>query len=75
MSEYGKQFSQLSRSEMVRRAIQAMPGNKPPATDARFSDLIDRLSRAELKGDLGSSAYGLRNKASNSVALTGLPNR
>lgn len=51
MSEYRKQFAKLSQSEMVHRAVRAMPGNTPPATDDRFADLINKLAQAERKSE------------------------
>ena len=51
MSEYKKEFAKLSQSEMVRRAVQAMPGNIPLATDDHFSGLLNLLAKAERKKD------------------------
>lgn len=41
------QFVKLAKSEMVRRASQAMANNRPPVTDEEFLKLLERLSQAE----------------------------
>lgn len=41
------QFVKLAKSEMVRRASQAMATNRPPVTDEEFQQLLERLSQAE----------------------------
>lgn len=46
-------FAQLAQSELVRRAVQAMPRNAPPATDGHFSELLSRLSEIERKASEG----------------------
>jgi hypothetical protein len=51
MSDSRKQFAKLAQSKMVRGAVQAMPQHMPPTTDARFSELLNRLSVAERKSD------------------------
>jgi hypothetical protein len=41
------QFGKVARSEMVRRATQALQHNRAPETDESFQRLLDRLLRAE----------------------------
>jgi hypothetical protein len=41
------QFVKVARSEMVRRATQALQHNRAPETDERFQSLLNRLLRAE----------------------------
>lgn len=41
------QFVKVARSEMVRRAAQALQHNRATETDERFESLLNRLLRAE----------------------------
>lgn len=43
------QFVKVAKSEMVRRASQAMTHNRPPETDDVFQRLLERLSQAEAR--------------------------